>query len=66
VRDFNKDVDVLKVRFEIGDQVYGRAFWNHPDFDVPVPISHRPDHVQTFWHKFLAQMKRAVVLRSPD
>jgi hypothetical protein len=31
LRDFDKEVRVSEVRFQIGDQVYGRTFWNHAE-----------------------------------
>ena len=65
-RDLNKHVDVLKIRIQIANQVHGRAFWNHPGFDVPVTICERLKRFQHPRQKFLAQMQRAIVLRSPD
>ena len=63
LRDFEKEVGISEVRFQIANQVYGRAFWNHSDVDVPVAIGQSLELFKR--HKLLAEMQRAVALRSP-
>src|ERR1700747_414272 len=63
LRDLEKEIRVSEVRFQIADQIYGCAFWNHPQVDVPVVVG---ESLELFpRHKLLAQMQRAVVLCTP-